>query len=118
MAFADPQSVTVNSVAKSMPRTSTSAGESVYEMSDGSYKLTISHQKLKGGRVRSLARLDRRDVVADPLTAVNDYETLTFYCVIDRPEAGFSSTVVSQVIAGFVAWLDSTVQGKLYGRET
>jgi len=121
MALSDPQSVTVNAVAQSMPRILVSGTSSTYAKSDESFKLTISHQKTasKGNRrIRSMARIDQRAIVPDPLTAVNDYETLSFYVVIDRPEAGFSSTQTEQLITGFKTWLDATMIGKLYGQET
>jgi hypothetical protein len=65
-----------------------------------------------------MARVDQKAVVADPLTAVNDYETLSFYVVVDRPLAGFTSTQTEQLIAGFKTWLDSTAIGKLFGQES
>lgn len=115
--FADPQTITVNAVAQVMARTLIAGTSSVYEKNDGTFKLTISHQISKG-RVRSMARLDQKAIVPDPLTAVNDYETLSFYCVIDRPEAGFSSAQSEQLITGVKTWLTSTVMGQLYGRES
>lgn len=121
MALSDPQSVTVNSVAKSMPRVETSGSKSTYRMNDETYELVVSHEKVgskTGPRIRSMVRIQRRDIVPDPLTAVNDYENLIVYTVIDRPVAGFSSTVVQQVVAGFQAWLDGTMVGKIYGQET
>lgn len=115
--FADPQSVTVNAVAQSMPRIEVNGTKATYQKSDQSFTLTISHQG-SNKRIRSMARIDQRAIVADPLTAVNDYETLSFYVVVDRPEVGFSSTQVDQLIAGLKTWLDSTAIGKLYGRES
>lgn len=116
--FADPQSVTVNAVAKSMPRVSVKDLSSVYSKDDQTFKLTISHQNTAGKRVRSQVRIDQRAIVADPLTAVNDYETLSFYFVIDRPEVGFSSTEVNYLVQGLVTWLDSTAVGKLFGLQS
>jgi hypothetical protein len=115
--FADPISVTVNSVAQSMPRVETNGRKSVYQKGDETFTLTISHAKT-GSRVRSMARSDQRAIVPDPLTSVNDYETMSFYCVIDRPEAGFSVTQVEQLVAGFQAWLTTSVVDKLYGQES
>lgn len=117
MALADPQVITVNAVAQSMPRISTSGLESKYQKNDLSYTLTVKHTPTKD-RIRSLARVDFRAVVADPLTAVNDFETLSFYVVIDRPTYGFSSTQVEQLITGYKTWLDATMIGKLYGSES
>lgn len=115
--FADPQVVTVNAVAQSMPRVSVSGTSAIYQKSDETFKLTLSHVK-SNQRIRSMARIDQRAIVADPLTSVNDYETLSFYCVIDRPEVGFSVTQVDQLIAGFKTWLDTTASGRLYGQES
>jgi hypothetical protein len=119
--FADPQTITVNSVAQPMPRVLSDGTKSVYQKSDQTFTFTVSHQSLRAGgkdRVRSMVRVDQRAIVPDPLTAVNDYETLGVYLVIDRPLAGFSSTQVDQLIAGLKTWLDSTAIGKLYGRES
>jgi hypothetical protein len=115
--FSDPQSVTVAGVAKSMPRIETGGRKTVYQKDDQTFTLTISHTVVKD-RVRSMARIDQKAVVPDPLTAVNDYETLTFYVVIDRPLAGFSSTNVSDLVTGFKTWLDATTVGKLFGQES
>jgi hypothetical protein len=116
--FSDPQIVTINSVAKSMPRISSSGTSAVYSNADGSYTLSISHTKTGKDRIRSLTRLDYKKVVADPLTSVNDYEVLSNYEVIDRPAFGFTLTEVQQQLAGFHAWLDATAIGKLFGQES
>jgi len=115
--FADPQVVTVNAVAQSMARVLVSGTSATYQKSDGTFKLTISHQE-SNDRIRSMARIDQRLIVADPLSLVNDYETLSFYFVIDRPLYGFSSTQCDQLITGLKSWLDSTAIGKLYGKES
>lgn len=115
--FSDPQSITVAGVAKSMPKISSEGTKTTYQKNDLEYTLTVSHTVIKD-RIRSMVRVDQRAIVPDPLTAVNDYETLSFYCVIDRPSAGFSSTQVSDLITGFKTWLDATAIGKLYGKES
>lgn len=115
--FADPQTVTVNAVAQVMPRVTTNGYKSVYQKNDQTFTLTLSHTPSKD-RIRSMARVDQRAIVADPLTAENDYETLSFYVVIDRPAVGFSSTQVDQLIAGVKTWLDTTASGKLFGQES
>jgi hypothetical protein len=115
--FSDPQTVTVNAVAQIMPKVETAGRKTVYQKSDQSFTFTVSHTPSRD-RVRSMARLDQKAVVADPLTAVNDYETLSAYIVIDRPLAGFTSTQVEQLITGFKTWLDATAIGKLYGQES
>lgn len=118
MAFADPQSITVNSVAQSMPRIETNGTSAKYSKDDESYKLSISHQKVANDRIRSMVRVDQRAVVPDPLTAVNDYETLGIYLVIDRPSVGFTSTQVDYVVQGLKTWLSSANVVKLFGQES
>lgn len=115
--FADPQVVTVNAVAKSMPRISSKDLSATYQMDDQSFKLTISHT-ISNKRNRSMVRIDQRAIVPDPLTSINDYETLSFYFVIDRPEVGFSAAQVDQLVQGLKTWLDTTADGKLYGLQS
>lgn len=115
--FSDPQTVTINSVAQVMPRVSSDGRKAVYKKADDSFTLTISHQPTNN-RVRSSARLDQRAVVADPLTNVNDYETLSFYVVCDRPNYGFTMTQVEQIVAGFTAWLNTACVDRLFGQES
>jgi hypothetical protein len=118
MALADPQSVTVASVAKSMPRVQIGGKSATYQNSDETFKLLVSHQPSGKDRIRSTARIEQRAIVADPLTAVNDWETLTFYFVIDRPSVGFTQTQVTDLVTGLKTWLDSTMVGKLFGQES
>jgi hypothetical protein len=116
--FSDPQTVTVNAVAKVMPRVSQQGTSSVYKLSDETFTLSVSHQKAGKDRVRSVVRVDQKAVVPDPLTSVNDYEILSFYMVIDRPSAGFTDTQVNYLVQGLKTWLDATAVGKLFGQES
>lgn len=115
--FADPQVVTVNAVAQSMPRVKVDGTSAIYQKADETFKLTISHQK-SNERVRSMARIDQKAVVTDPLTSALDYDTLSFYVVIDRPLYGFSDTVTQQLITGIKTWLDAGAMTRLYGQES
>jgi len=117
MALADPQSVTINAVAQSMPRIVTGDRKSTYQKNDGVWTFEISHTPNKD-RIRSMVKLTQRAVVPDPLTAVNDYETLITYLVVDRPLAGFSMVQLEQQVAGFVAWLSNANVDKIYGQES
>jgi len=113
----DPQVLTVNAVAKSMPRILIDGkGKTTYSMADETFKLNVSHQT-SNKRVRSMARADQRAIVADPLTAVNDYENLGIYIVIDRPEVGFSTAQIQQLAAALFVWADATMIAKLVGKE-
>lgn len=115
--FTDPQVITVNAVAKSMARISSTGLSSEYLKDDESYRLKISHQK-SGKRIRSMARVEQREIVPDPLTAVNDYETLAVYVVVDRPEVGFTATQVDQLVTGFKTWLTTGIVTALFGQQS
>lgn len=120
MSLADPQTITVNAVAKAMARLGDSGNISVFQMNDQTFKLNVSHvttRKDKKVRVRSLVTFTQRAVVPDPLTAVNDYETLVWSIQLERPEAGFTQTQVDQMFTGFKTWFDSTMVGKIFGQE-
>jgi hypothetical protein len=116
--FADPQSVTVNAVAQSMARISSKDTSSIYSKSDQTFKLTVSHTPSKD-RVRSMARIDQRAVVTNPLDSTqSDYDTLSVYTVIDRPNYGFTTAQIEQLVTGFQAWLTTGNVDKLIGMES
>lgn len=116
MSFTDPQSVTIDAVPFSMPRVETGVSKSLYSEATEALKMTISHQESKG-RTRRMVRLDKRVVAADPLTAVNVYQTLGVYLVIDQPEFGFSIDNIDDVIQGFKTWLSTANVSKVAGGE-
>jgi hypothetical protein len=116
MAFTDPQSVTVNSVAKSLPRVKTAESRSEYAIADGTLKLTISHQDLKN-RFRRMARIDQRVVATDPLSSESEYKNLGVYCVIDQPEYGFSTAEIDYIVQALADWLTTANVEKLLGNQ-
>jgi len=119
--LSDPQTITVSAVAQAMPKLSQADMSSSYAKDDNTFGLTIRHTTLrkdKKQRIKHLVVFSKRAVVPDPLTAVNDFETLSVSVQIDRPEAGFSAADVQALVTGFQSWLTSTIVGKLYGRES
>lgn len=118
MALTDPQSVTVNGSAKSMPRIETSGRQSTYSKDDGTFKLKVSHQT-KGGRIRSLARFDQVKVAVDPLTAENVSSSAGIWLVIDRPTIGYySASDIDYMVQGFATWLSTAMVTSLVGQES
>lgn len=116
--FADPQTITISTVAQTMPRVEVGNRRAVYRKADGTHILTISHASASGNRMRSMVRIDKNAVVPDPITQVNDTETLGVYLVIDRPEQGFTVSEVDAVIQGLKAWLTTAAVTALYGQES
>jgi hypothetical protein len=103
--LADPQSITVNSVAQSLPTVSRGSDTSTYRSADEAYSFTISHQY--GKRRRRLISLDHKKVAADPLSAVNAQVSAGFRVVIDEPLFGYSDAELKDILLGLTAWLTS-----------
>lgn len=104
MALADPQTITVNTVEKTLNRIKSDGYRSEYQTDDEAFKMTVSHQEAKD-RTRRMVRIDQRVVAADPLTSANEYKSLGIYLVIDEPEYGFSDAEIDYVVQALGAWL-------------
>lgn len=115
--FTDPQSVTIDAIAYSMPRISTEGMKALYSEATEALKMTISHQEAKD-RTRHMVRLDRRVVAADPLTAVNEYKSAAVYLVMDVPEFGFTIDAVDDIVQGFKTWLSTANVSKVLANES
>lgn len=116
MSFTDPQSITVNAVAKSMPRISSEGTRSVYQKAEEDFKMTISHQIAKD-RTRRMVRVDQRVVATNPLDASTEYKTLGVYLVIDEPEYGFSDTEIDYLVQALKTWASTANVLKVCGNE-
>lgn len=120
--LADPSTVTINSVANILARTSTEGSKSVYQSADGLVKMTVSHQKGKGQNIRSMIRLDQTSIVENPLdSSQNIMATKSLYLVVDRNP--FLATVDEQVLdyGGLNAFLAESTNAnlkKLLGQQT
>lgn len=110
--LSDPQSITVNSVAQSLPKIETSQRKGVYRKADGTFQLTVSHSPSKD-RVRSLYRVDQFFVDANLQQQFADV-----YVVMDRPITGFTQTQLEQLAAAVMAAVNTTMVGKLFAQES
>lgn len=119
MSFADPQSVTINSVANSLPRTSSGVDSGVFTKDDGTVKLSVSHSY--GKRTRRSVRLEHAKVAPDPLiSSTNIRHSMTAYLVVDVPVTGYSVAEAKQIVDGLTAYLTASSGGnvtKLLGGE-
>lgn len=118
MALSDPQSVTVNAVAQSLPRIASNGASSEYQKEDASYKLVVSRNV--GKRRRYMIRLDARKIAADPLASANNREyTAAAYIVIDAPLTGlgYTNTELKDIALGLTGWASSANLLKVVGNE-
>lgn len=105
--FADPQSITINTVANSLPRVGTTGTSSSYSKDDGSVKLDIRHASNK--RNRRTARVEHRKNAPDPLfPAQNTPYHMACYLVVDVPPTGYTVTEQKQIVDALVAWLSAS----------
>jgi len=101
----DPQSITINGTAISLPRTSVGDMTATYQSADGATSLRIAHTV--SNRERSLIRLDQSKIGTDPFqSTLSRTYAESVYLVIDRPlnGAGFTDTETQQAGAGFLAF--------------
>jgi hypothetical protein len=107
MAFADPQSVTINAVANSLPRTSNGTDSGTFTKDDGNVKLSVSHAYTK--RNRRVIRLDHRKVAADPFTTgLNVEYNMACYVVVDIPKVGYTVAEQKQIVDALTAYLTAS----------
>lgn len=102
--FADPQSVTVNAVAKSLPRVSSGDYEGAFESVVDGLRLGIRYVPAK--RNRTTVRLDVSKVSADVLVpSTNRPYSMSVYLVLDTPSQGFTTTEITNNLKALVDWL-------------
>jgi len=112
MAFADPQSVTINAVAQTLPRVSSGTSSGIFQKDDGNVKLTVSHAS--GKRNRRTIRLDHRKVAADPLVgSVNINYSMSAYLVVDAPLLGYTVAEAKQIVDALTAYLTASSGSKV-----
>ncbi len=114
--LADPQSVTINAVATSLPKTNTGPTVNVYTSADGNTSMTTK-QNVSASRFRREVRLSQQKVAADPISAINKQVGSSVYLVIDEPRFGFTDTEIGYLIDALKAWLTSTNYNKVLGGE-
>lgn len=121
MAFADPQSVTINAVAQTLPRTGFPVNGGVFTKDDGNVKLSVSHNP-GAKRTRRSVRLDFRKIAADPLiSSQNILYSMSAYLVVDIPITGFTVAEQKQIVDALTAYLTASTGARvtqLLGGET
>jgi len=107
MSFADPQSVTINTVANSLPRVSTNGSATSFQKDDGTVKLSVASSY--GRRTRRTARIDHQKNAPDPLfPAQNKPYSMSIYVVADVPSVGYTVVEQKQIVDALTAWLTAT----------
>lgn len=112
MAFADPQSITVNAVPVSMPRTGFGDSAGQFTSADGNYQFSVSHSY--GKRMRRVVRVQQKKTSADPLIpSQNVASTMGTYLVVDHPVNGFTVAEQKYLVDALVAYLTASSGAKV-----
>jgi hypothetical protein len=107
MAFSDPQSVTINAVAQSLPRVSSGEDKGAFRKDDATVGLKVSHSY--GKRVRRVIRLDHQKVATDPLVPTqNAPYSMSISLVVDAPPVGYTVAEQKQIVDGLTAYLTAS----------
>lgn len=113
MAFADPQTITINAVAQVCARTDQDP-QGIFITSDGLVKETIGQATSGKDRFRRLIRLDHKKIAANPFdSSLNAYYNMACYVVVDVPSVGYTVTEQKQVTDGFMAYLTASSGAKM-----
>lgn len=107
MAYSDPQTVTINAIANTLPRVGSGVNTGSFSKDDGNVKLGVSHAY--GKRTRRVARIDHSKIAPDPLiSSTNIKYSLSAYLVVDVPVTGYTIAEQKQIIDGLITWLSAT----------
>jgi len=116
----DPQSITINAVAKSLKRTGMGEDTGTFRSVDQAYRLSVTHAYSK--RTRRTARVDYKVTQADVMdSSLMVPYTAACYLVVDVPNVGVSRADQGHLAIGFCDWLSAsgyTNLGKLLDGES
>lgn len=113
----DPQSVTINGAATSLPLTNTSPTKRSYTSADGKTRLDVSQLQTKT-RFRREFRLSQVKIALDPLTATNNEVSASVIIAVDEPKVGFSDAELGYLIDSVKAAFTSSTYTKILGGES
>ena len=112
MAFSDPQTITIDGVAKSLARSFERDNKGTFRTAEGEYALEILPTNGKT-KVRTL-RLRNSKVTADPLVSTTNVRVTDLISItIIRPLDGYSDAEVVKQVAGLLAWLTASTNANL-----
>lgn len=117
--YADPQSVTVNAVAVSLPRTGSSLSEGTFKSADSTVNMVITHRSTSKGRLQHRVQL-RKDVVVPSIynPAQSAPQSYSVAIVIDNPSVGVATIDIAYIARALVAWASNANLDKLLSSES
>jgi hypothetical protein len=120
--FADPQTLTIDSVSTDLPRQGSPNPDKlgVFVSADGLQELTVRQNKT-ANRFRREVRLTEKKVAADPISAENKEVSASVMIVVDEPRWGFTDADLAILSDALLDWYVASsyaVQTKLLAGES
>lgn len=113
MAFADPQSITIDGTAITLPRTDFDP-EGVFTSNDGTVELKVWHQRTKSGRFRRYYKVSHNKLAADPYVAgANKPVSMSVQLTVDLPSQGYLVADSKKIVESALAVLTASTGAKL-----
>ena len=112
MAFTDPQTVTVNAIARTLPRFLTGTTVGTFASADGITKLTIEPTATKARRSNKVS-LRENVTIVDPNTGLSRTDSHSVTVISNRPLMGVSDTVAEQLAAALFTYLTASTNQNL-----
>lgn len=117
MALADPQTLTINGAAVSLPRTGLTLTEGGFRSGDQTVTLEVQHSE--GKRKRHVVKATTSTIVADPLVpSVNTPVSYSAHIVFDGPRQGVTALQLQKLGEALVGWATSANIGKVIAGES
>lgn len=119
MAFADPQVLTIATVATNLPKIASLPTASKFATPDGTRTLSTSQQNT-GKKSRALARLDTSKISTDVFDVKVKLD-FGLYLVSQKPTVGFTEAELLAEWTMFRSWLEANSNAnlkKLFGGES
>lgn len=113
MAYADPQTITVNAVAQTLARVSNGVNTGRFSTNDGNFVLEVAHSATKRGRHTIVFR--QRKIAADPLISANNAEfVMSARVTFDIPlNQGYTVAEQKLLWDGFATWFAASSGAKV-----
>lgn len=117
MAFADPQSVSIDGTAVSLPRTGMALDAGAFSSTDRTVNLLVRHSA--GRRARHNVVLKQDKVVADPLVpSQNRPVSYQASFTVDLPTSGVSAADIKALAVALATWATAANIEKLISGES
>lgn len=103
MALSDPQTITIDGAANSLPRTGMTGNSGTFAKADATRTLEIRHSS--GSRFRHVIKLYDTKVVSNALVpSQNQAVNMSAHFVVDIPKNGYTVDEAAKIAAGLAAW--------------